>query len=103
MNQVLEFHLAEAWLKLNKPNQPCIMFRYWEDHEEGETSIRYFQRIFTRAKIDVHFPRDTSSEYIVADVDASLVYKIVQEVHGYDKWGENLYGWDGTAFYWSRD
>ena len=95
--------MAEAWLKLNKPKQPCIMFRYWEDHEEGETSIRYFQRIFTKAKIDVCIPRNTSSEYIVADVDASLVYKIVQTVHSYDKWGENLYGWDGTTFYWSRD
>lgn len=103
MNQILEFHLAEAWLKLNKPKQPCIMFRYWEDHEEGETSIRYFQRIFTKAKIDVCIPSNTSSEYIAADVDASLVYEIVQAVHIYDKWGENLYGWDGTTFYWSRE
>ena len=103
MKQVLEVHLVEAWLKLNKPNQPCIMFRYWEDHEEGETSIRYFQRIFTKAKIDVCIPADIGSEYVVVDVDADLVYKLVEAVHSHDKWGDNLYGWNGPTFYWSRD
>lgn len=103
MNQILEFHLAEAWLKLNKPKQPCIMFRYWEDDNVGETSIRYFQRIFSEIKLDVCIPDDIPSEYVVADVDADLVCKLVQAVNGYDKWGEDLYGWDGTTFYWSRE
>jgi hypothetical protein len=107
-HQVLELHLVQAWFKLNKPGQPCIMFRYWDaaldwDAALGDNSIIYFQNIFERAKIDVCIPRDTLSEYIVLDVDASLVYKLVQAVNDYNKWDSDLYGWDGTNFFWSRE
>jgi hypothetical protein len=110
-HQVLELHLVQAWFKLNKPGQPCIMFRYW-DAALGNNSIIYFQNIFERAKIDVCISRDTLSEYIVSDddaayivldVDASLVHKLVQAVNDYNKWASDLYGWDGTNFFWSRE
>ena len=78
------------------------MFRYW-DAELGNNSIVYFQNIFEEAKIDVCIPRDTLSEYIVSDVDASLVHKLVQAVNDFNKWGSDLYGWDGTNFFWSRE
>ena len=104
MNQVLEIHLVQAWFKLNKPNQPCVMFRYWEDDDDAaQNSISYFQNIFERAKIDVCIPCAPFSTYIVSDVDAALVHKLVQAVNDYDKWGEDLYGWDGTNFFWSRE
>jgi len=103
MNQVLELHLVEAWFKLNKPNQPCIMFRYWQDTDTEQNSIGYFKNIFKEAKINIIIPNDTLSQYILLDIDAALVHKLVQAVHDYDKWGEDLYGWDGKTFYWSRD
>lgn len=100
---VTEVNLVQAWLKANKPNQPCVMFRFWDD-DEGFTSVQYFRKIFARCGEHLEIPDDCDGEYVVVDVNsAMLVYKLVQAVHSHDKWGESFYGWSGTTFYWSRD
>lgn len=105
--QILEANMVEAWFEKHCKGRAGICFAHVEETipELGNdtwNSVEYFNSIFEDNGLS-RFDFKDLSEYVFIEVEADIMRKMINAVHDYDKFGPDLYGWDGQHFFWSRD